>query len=27
VKGEVVFAGSSDALRAQPQLLDQYLGV
>ncbi|MDB5858937.1 MAG: transporter related [Ramlibacter sp.] len=27
VKGEVVFAGSSDALRSQPQLLDQYLGV
>ena len=27
VKGEVVFAGSSDALRAQPALLDQYLGV
>jgi branched-chain amino acid transport system ATP-binding protein len=27
VKGEVVFAGTSDALRAQPQLLDQYLGV
>jgi branched-chain amino acid transport system ATP-binding protein len=27
VKGEVVFAGSSDELRAQPQLLDQYLGV
>lgn len=27
VKGEVVFAGSSEALCAQPQLLDQYLGV
>jgi branched-chain amino acid transport system ATP-binding protein len=27
VKGEVVFAGTSDALRSQPQLLDQYLGV
>ena len=27
VKGEVVFAGTSDALRAQPLLLDQYLGV
>jgi branched-chain amino acid transport system ATP-binding protein len=27
VKGEVVFDGSSDELRAQPQLLDQYLGV
>lgn len=27
VKGEVVFQGSSDDLRAQPQLLDQYLGV
>ncbi|MRD45712.1 ATP-binding cassette domain-containing protein [Caenimonas koreensis DSM 17982] len=27
VKGEVVFNGSSDALREQPQLLDQYLGV
>ena len=27
VKGEVVFAGSSGELRAQPQLLDQYLGV
>jgi branched-chain amino acid transport system ATP-binding protein len=27
VKGEIVFAGSSDELRAQPQLLDQYLGV
>lgn len=27
VKGEVVFAGSSDALRARPELLDQYLGV
>jgi branched-chain amino acid transport system ATP-binding protein len=27
VKGEVVFAGSSDELRAQPRLLDQYLGV
>ena len=27
VKGEVVFAGTSDDLRAQPQLLDQYLGV
>jgi branched-chain amino acid transport system ATP-binding protein len=27
VKGEVVFAGSSTDLRAQPELLDQYLGV
>ncbi|MBC7470918.1 MAG: ABC transporter ATP-binding protein [Ramlibacter sp.] len=27
VKGEVVFAGSSDELRARPQLLEQYLGV
>jgi len=27
VKGEVVFAGTSDELRAKPQLLDQYLGV
>ncbi|MEZ0306485.1 MAG: ABC transporter ATP-binding protein [Ramlibacter sp.] len=27
VKGEVVFAGTSDALRSQPQLLEQYLGV
>ena len=27
VKGAVVFAGTSDDLRAQPQLLDQYLGV
>lgn len=27
VKGEVVFADTSDALRAQPRLLDQYLGV
>ena len=27
VKGEVVFAGSSDALRAQPRLLEQHLGV
>lgn len=27
VKGEVVFAGSSDELRAQPQLLEQHLGV
>lgn len=27
VKGEVVFAGSSEDLRSQPQLLDQYLGV
>ena len=27
VKGEVVFEGSSDALRAQPELLRQYLGV
>src|SRR3990167_1790053 len=27
VKGQVVFEGSSDALHAQPQLLDQYLGV
>jgi branched-chain amino acid transport system ATP-binding protein len=27
VKGEVVFTGSSDELRAQPALLDQYLGV
>ena len=27
IKGEVVFAGSSADLRAQPHLLDQYLGV
>ena len=27
VKGEVVFEGSSDSLLAQPQLLEQYLGV
>lgn len=27
VKGEVVFVGSSDELRAQPELLEQYLGV
>jgi branched-chain amino acid transport system ATP-binding protein len=27
VKGEVVFSGTSDELRAQPELLDQYLGV
>ena len=27
VKGEVVFAGSSTELRAQPHLLDQHLGV
>lgn len=27
VKGEVVFAGTSDELRAQPRLLEQYLGV
>jgi branched-chain amino acid transport system ATP-binding protein len=27
VKGEVVFEGSSDALRSQPHKLDQYLGV
>jgi branched-chain amino acid transport system ATP-binding protein len=27
VKGEVVYRGSSDELRAQPELLDQYLGV
>jgi len=27
VKGEVVFTSSSDELRAQPRLLDQYLGV
>jgi branched-chain amino acid transport system ATP-binding protein len=27
VKGEVVFAGSSDALRAQPEILSQHLGV
>jgi branched-chain amino acid transport system ATP-binding protein len=27
VKGEVVFNGSPDALRAQPKLLEQYLGV
>ena len=27
VKGEVVFAGSSDELRAKPQLLEQHLGV
>jgi branched-chain amino acid transport system ATP-binding protein len=27
VKGQVVFAGTSDELRARPQLLEQYLGV
>lgn len=27
VKGEVVFTGSSDELRARPELLEQYLGV
>jgi branched-chain amino acid transport system ATP-binding protein len=27
VKGEVVFAGTSDELRSKPQLLEQYLGV
>ncbi|HMA09781.1 MAG TPA: ABC transporter ATP-binding protein [Ramlibacter sp.] len=27
VKGEVVFAGTSDELRGQPALLEQYLGV
>ena len=27
VKGEVVFAGTSDELRSQPHLLEQYLGV
>ena len=27
VKGEVVFAGSSESLRAQPALLEQHLGV
>jgi branched-chain amino acid transport system ATP-binding protein len=27
VKGQVVFAGSSDELRSQPQLLEQHLGV
>lgn len=27
VKGQVVFAGTSEELRAQPQLLEQYLGV
>src|SRR3954469_19041810 len=27
VKGEVVFSGTSDELRSQPRLLDQYLGV
>jgi branched-chain amino acid transport system ATP-binding protein len=27
VKGEVVFAGTSDELRAQPHLLEQHLGV
>jgi branched-chain amino acid transport system ATP-binding protein len=27
VKGQVVFEGSSDALQAQPALLEQYLGV
>jgi branched-chain amino acid transport system ATP-binding protein len=27
VKGEIAFAGTSDELRAQPQLLEQYLGV
>ncbi|WP_265645135.1 hypothetical protein [Verminephrobacter aporrectodeae] len=27
LKGRIVFEGSSDALRAQPGLLEQYLGV
>jgi branched-chain amino acid transport system ATP-binding protein len=27
VKGEVVFSGTSDELRASPQLLSQHLGV
>jgi branched-chain amino acid transport system ATP-binding protein len=27
VKGEVVYAGTSDDLRSQPELLDRYLGV
>jgi len=27
VKGEVVFEGTSEELRSQPQLLEQYLGV
>ena len=27
VKGEVVFAGTSDELRSRPELLEQYLGV
>jgi branched-chain amino acid transport system ATP-binding protein len=27
VKGEVAFAGSSEQLRSQPQLLEQFLGV
>jgi len=27
VKGQVVFEGTSEALHAQPQLLEQYLGV
>jgi branched-chain amino acid transport system ATP-binding protein len=27
VKGQIVFEGSSDALHAQPVLLNQYLGV
>jgi branched-chain amino acid transport system ATP-binding protein len=27
VKGQVVFEGSSDALRAQPEILEQHLGV
>ena len=27
VKGEIAFAGTSDELRSQPQLLEQYLGV
>jgi len=27
VKGQVVFAGTSDALRSQPQMLEQHLGV
>ncbi|HEY8050975.1 MAG TPA: ABC transporter ATP-binding protein, partial [Ramlibacter sp.] len=26
-KGEVVFAGTSDELRAQPAVLERYLGV
>jgi branched-chain amino acid transport system ATP-binding protein len=27
VKGEVVYAGTSDDLRSRPELLEQYLGV